>query len=317
MSPPWTRRRFLLVVLQTVLGWWALRGLGRIAAPALSAHAGTTATRGTPAGKRGPAARHCLTDWRNSAAWSPADRARACERASVSNEWSENPFGTRPVEVFVAISPGVLRIDGRPTGNADSYNARLGQAVDAAGWSEIAGQRITLWSGSRGQTLTAFDITQEECRAAWAGLVAERYPWAQGLHVDYATSLGWLAPTIPVEFWKTWDAAYVDWARRIRALRGGSKLLFQQYHLTPMTTAADGLFLEEHPQHFGIPLAKQKDMLARFEHGHGKAADCVFEIRHPDDLPEDYVKRCLAFIRENGCFVSWGRDARALVGAPA
>ena len=48
----------------------------------------------------------------------------------------------------------------------------------------------------------------------------------------------------------------------------------------------------------------------------GKGWAWTFEIRNPDQFPKAYTDLCAEFVREQGCYLSWGRDATALVGVP-
>jgi hypothetical protein len=265
----------------------------------------------------------CLTDWRNPERWTRLDRGRLCQRASVSNVWTYNPFGIRPVQTLVAIQPGVLRWGGRVTGLPGSFNSQLGTESDLAGWGFLGGRgMLPIWEyGS--QSVTAIDLARPEVAVRWADLMVECFTWAHGVHLDYFTDLAWLDTERRLDsfYWLDWNAGLRLAVEHLRKARPDWTILGQQFHLTPITDAVDGLFIEEHPQHFGITLAQHA--AAMLEHGGGP--DWTFEIRNPTVPPAGvspvawraYLDQCAEFIREQGAFVSWGRDGAALAGVPA
>lgn len=258
------------------------------------------------------AVKRMLTDWRGAPKWTKADRNRACTRASISPVWTISPFGLRPVEVLVAIQPGVHRVSGIPSGKPDSFNAELGTLVDNAGsWAKVAGERIVLWQSGE-QSVTAIDLCDPKLVNVWAALIVHHFAWGRGYHLDYFSGLGWIAPNLGDDVWARWEQGWRDACAALREHHPGATLLGQQFHLTRITDSVDGLFLEESPGHFG----RSFEQIAADMTAHGHASDWVLEIRDPSKFPSYYLGRCLAFAEAQGAFVSWGRDGTALVGMP-
>jgi hypothetical protein len=274
-----------------------------------------------------------LTDGRNPARLTLADRKRECARASVSPLWTTNPFGMRAVEVLPLIQPGVWRKDGKPVGDASTFNARLGAFIDELpARSELGGKRFQIWptvgTTGDGQTVTAIDLTRLDVLEEWTNLLLESFSWAGGIHHDYLTDMVWLdyereqdpAKRIPLWFWKAWDACYAFALTKLKDARHDWVLLGQQFHLTSITPYVQGLYVEEWPGRSGPTLVDHG--LAMTAHGRGQ--DWSFEVRNPNVPPpgwsmsawQAYLAQVVQFVRERDCFLSWDRDATALVGAP-
>lgn len=283
------------------------------------------------------ALRRFCTDWRNPAKWTKLDRtSRPAQGASVSNVWTRSPFGIRPIETFVAIQPGVFRVDGKPAGALGAFNYEFGRLVDEnPEWSLVSGHPIRLWPKTvpanppKGtQTVTAIDLTRLDVIEAWTDFILAHFAWANGIHHDYLTNLAWLVAEqglpIPSAFWRAWDTGYTAAIQRMRLRRPDWKFLGQQYHLTPLTPYVDGLFIEEHPQFTGTLLATH-DLNMK---NHGGPA-WVFEIRSGNEVPPEligkvqpqawrnYVATCVEWVRERDASLSWGRDETALVDCPS
>ncbi len=249
----------------------------------------------------------CHTDTRNPEKWSKADRQRDCSRAMVSSRWTRNPFGVRPVEVMPMVQPGILYFDEKPA-DATGYNALLRTRLEAIPeWDKVAGGYLPIWASNDGrQQLWAFDVSNVAVVEAWATTLAESFPWAHGIHFDYFSSLGWLAPDRPVWAWRGWDTGYALLTRRVGYMHNKTyKLIGQQYHRTAITHYVDGLYHEESPGHFG----QSFEDLARIV-----GPQDVIELRSPENFPESYREQVKAFVEERGCYLSWGRDATAGVG---
>lgn len=254
--------------------------------------------------------KRCLFDGRNPEAWSKADRRRGCERAIVSHRWPVNPFGITPnIEVMPSLQPGILYFDGKPS-DAAGYNGRLAAKVSAVPDGFLLnGRPLSIWKSDDGrQELRAFDITNLAVMEAWQNECAASFLWANGYHADYFTSLAWLRPDAEYAgdkaFWRAWDTAYAFFANRFPTVIG------QQYHLTPITPYAYGLFVEVEPHHFAQTLDQHRANMAK----HGGGIEWVFEIREPMKHSPAKLDEWLRFIKERGCYVSWGRDATAGVG---
>lgn len=259
------------------------------------------------------APRLCLTDLRNPARWTKAQRSRECERAIVSIAWPRSPFGIRNVQALPSIQPGVFRVDGRPVGEPESFNAQWGAQVDShPEWSLIEGKPIDLWR-SGAQSTTAVDLTCLDALEIWTDLLVEHFHWAAGVHFDYFTGLGWLNNTISASYWRAWDMAYALASYKLRSIRGDWILLGQQFHLTAITPYVDGLYLEESPGHFGLSFDQIRANMDR--HGHG--SDWVIELREPTKFPEAYQRQVIELARERACCLSWGRDETAGLAVPA
>lgn len=276
-----------------------------------------------------------LTDGRNPGAITKADRQRYADRAGVSPAWNRNPYGISPVQVLPLIQPGVFRVDGIPVRQENPWNAELGAMADANGWNLLGpdGKDILLWhrtyrradGTTATETTTALDLTNKDARDMFAGELPNYYQWAHGMWFDYFGSFDNGSALGPA-FWPKWFDGWRDVCERVRKARPDWFLLGQSYQLSTITDCVDGIFIEEHPQHFGVLLADQGKMLDRYG---AKAQDCVFEIRSGWNIPPDlvgkvtpeswqaYVRQCLAFIERRGCYVSFGRDQSAGAGLPS
>lgn len=276
--------------------------------------------------------RRFLADGRNPTRWSLNDRRRKCDAAGVSPAWPTNPFGNTGIPVFPLIQPGVFRVNGLPVEQASGFNQALGRVVDACGWTlrDEKGDDVLLWKfrqdDGKIQTTTALDLLHEPTRATFVELVSAHFPWAAGIWLDYYTTLSDQFPNAPAGFWPAWNDALADVVARCRAARPGWKLLGQIHQETPITPLVDGCFREEHPQHFGVTLAQHATFLKA---AGSRAPNYVFEIRSGWDVPKKeaangitaiqwmgYVKTCLRWMEERNVYVSFGRDANALVGLP-
>lgn len=269
-----------------------------------------------------------LTDWRSGGRWSKADRSRPCDAASVSNQWDRNPFGTRDVEVHVAVQPGILTYDGAPAktfldqalaGDADTMHATSHEQFDA--YLYLGGERVKLWE-SGPQAVEVLNLTDPDTRAMLARRWTEFYPWATGLHLDYfSTYVGADTDEFDAAFWAKWIDGWKDLVSRIRVLRPDWKLLGQEFHRTPLSDTVDAQFFEMHPQHFGIYMAQHDERINPLDPNSPprtpKRPLDVWEIREPGRLPAWYVQQCLDFIARRGAFVSFGRDSTAGKGLPA
>jgi len=258
--------------------------------------------------------KRCLTDIRNPARWTKADRGRCKpgDMAIVSNVWDRPPFGIRDVLTLPHIQPGVFRVDGKPAGIPGAFNYEWGQVVDDnPEWSLLTGLPVTLWS-SGNQSLTAFDLSRLDVIEAWTDFLLAHFAWAGGIHHDYLTGYGWLEPDIPLAFWKQHDAGYACAIQRIRLRRPSWVFIGQQFHLTPLTPYVDGLYLEESPGHFGLSF----EQIAANMDRHGHPEHWVIELRHPERFPITYQQQVARFAADHGSWLSWGMNEMALVGCP-
>lgn len=253
-----------------------------------------------------------LTDTRSVPRWTKLDRARACHRATVSIGWPRNPFGLRPVSVFPLVQPGVFRNNGQAVKLENEFNASLGAFMDEdPSRYLLSGQPVTIWQSGT-QSVQAFDLSRLDVVEGWVERILAHYPWASGIHHDYLTELSWLAPQLSLAYWRAYETGYALALTRLAHDRHDWTLLGQQYHLTRLTPYAHGLYVEESPGHFGQSFDDHRANMRAA----GKGWAWTFEIRNPDQFPKAYTDLCAEFVREQGCYLSWGRDATALVGVP-
>lgn len=267
--------------------------------------------------------KRCLSDLRSPPKWKLADYKRDCERVICSILWQRAPFGMRNIPAFPNVQPGVWReASGKPVGGPGTLNAEWGAFIDSdPSRSLLAGKPLLLWGSPTTERVTAVDLTRLDNIDQWVELLIVHFgPWAAGILHDYLTTLAWIDavtepdPTkrIPDWYWRAWNTGYALALTKLKARRPDWLLLGQQYHPTELTPYVGGLYVEEYPTRSGVQLWQHEaHMNAR-----GDGAEWVMEIRDPDALDPAHVALYLDFIERMGCYVSWRREAEALVGLP-
>jgi hypothetical protein len=263
------------------------------------------------------ALRRALHDFRSPPKWTLADKKRPCEVAFISAAWPRNPFGLLDVRVLPDVTPAVFRRDGLPVATENPFSATWGELVERhPDWSLIDGRPCTITWGAPGQSLTPVDMTRLDVIEAWVELVLEHLPWASGLALDYWSTLVeafWASPG----YWRAWNVGLAHATMLLREARPDWHLSSREWHLTPVTPYVDSLFLEEHPQHFGMTIAQHEAKTFT----HPGAKDFVIEVRKPEWIKAQsggaaYLEQILALVERQGCLLSWKRDELAGVGFP-
>lgn len=253
------------------------------------------------------------TDLRSPPNWKLYDHRRRPEWAIVSSLWTRDPFGMAPVKTFPHLQPGVWRANGEPVGELGTFNRMWGDIVDQhPSWGLIEGREILLWKSGI-QTVTAVDFTNVGAAEAWTNLILSHFHWAQGIHFDYFSGLGWIDGNVSQGYWQAWDTFYWGVTWKLKHSRPDWLLIGQQYHLGAITPFVDGLYLEESPGHFGLSFAQHSANMGI----HGSPENWVMELRFPRLWSDSYQRQVIAFTERNGCLLSWGRDSEAMKDLPA
>lgn len=255
------------------------------------------------------AARRMKLDWRG-----VPDLSGMFDYYSIASTAEKRPVLGNPAgKVLVAMSSTILWSPGGVSPRP--FNAALDLAAVKCG---AVTDRV-VWQNEYGYSTRLFDLTKRGMIPAILALVDQFFPWADGIHWDYASAWSWQFPDMePTD--QAWDNAY---GALFNALRAKGKLvLAQQWHLTNPVMAASGAFLEQSPTSFGYTMAKHAADVQAFRE-QTKRADApgpqrptlfVAELREPTKCPASYVAEVKQWASDNDIALSFGRDAQAGVG---
>ena len=259
-----------------------------------------------------------LVDWRGHGRWTYADRQRTCDIASVWQSHTKNPLPNAG-KTLVAFS-------------ALLYSSGI-EGVYAEPWNTLPvikqsnGDTPRVWDSGNGPYTVAVDLarlgtdrTRRGSTSIWAGQVANRYPWADGLHLDYYTDLAWLWPDLDYD-WSRYLQGLRMLIGAIKAVRPDWTIIGQNFHFPGGEPGQiDGLFLEVNPTMFGKTMADHSKLLAAHRDIRKlsglEPTTWICELREPSRYSEWYRQEVAAWCEWEGIALAWGRDASALVGVP-
>lgn len=213
-----------------------------------------------------------------------------------------NPQGRVLVGVSATIMYGPGGVANRP------YNMDL---FAAATRLNARTNRI-VWDGGAGWYTVLFDLTKRGMVSAWLKILHDRFGWADGLHLDYASAWSWL--------WRDMEPTDAAWNRAYAAvlsaqLEQGKLALAQQFSLTEVVMAGSGAFWEQSPTSFGQTFEshaedakKFRDFTSRVD---GRETLFVAELREYEKFPAWYRDKMREWATANDIVVSVGRDATA------
>lgn len=248
-----------------------------------------------------------LTDWRG-----VPDLTKRADFYSIYWTATARPETANPdARIFVSIATTVLV---GPDGPSTSpFNWALYHAAEARG--ALTGR--TVWSGDAGWHTELIDITVRGMAQDFQRLALEHFAWADGFHWDYFTAMSWQFPDLaPLD--EVWDRVLAAVANGLRA--AGKIVIGQQFHLTPPTTALNGLFLEQFPWAFQYTFAQHEADLTNVRRliqfsGCDREILWVTEMREPLIYGPAMLAMVEAWAERLGMAVAYGRDATA-EGAP-
>lgn len=246
--------------------------------------------------------RTMILDWRGA-----PNLSRPADFYSVASTHEKRPeIGNPNGKLFVAISSTTYNTpSGLPV--ARPYNIALDAVV-----LRYAATLRSLDPEPNGYYATLFDITRRGVIREWLSILDERFPWADGYHVDWFSAWSWAFPEMaPMD--AAWDSALAALAQALRSR--GKLVLSQQFHLTSPVLATNGAFCEQSPFAFRYTLAKHEEDLSIFRSFTGRVDPrevlWVQEVRDPGAFTKEIIDEIKAWAVRNDAVLSFGRDAQA------
>jgi len=303
-----------------------------------------------------------LTDWRGPPSWTANDLLRPGDLVSCGQTWGNVGYQAKPIAGRTTLVGGSLALatfnGGIPGSAGDAIfdicteGVALGYdllpMIPTGGGLVMARCRTYAGTdqGNGGNETWAWDLSRGEvCR--WLALrMAQRYTWADGLHVDYWTALSAIAadPTLNPGYQgiDMTDDLYMQGMNRFvheyRVQRGllaqGAFIVGQQWQNNSNPTLEmrelNGRYVEQDPDRWGTNPWQtyhqaQFDAWAAATIPHAGAKSSMTlelslrgggynDMPWPYDIP--YQEAVIAFCSTNGCYCSWGRDSHAGEGWP-